>query len=233
MCLTGIAVTVAATTAAPSVTVSAHVQRTSLDLLDSLPIAVVVQNATRTISTLRFRQPAEYAVEVAEGDTVLWSSLPPSPPPGVSYPVHQRQFGPGATTLAVFDWNEQARGGWSPLAGKYEIRVRLLSEESTTPVSVRVAFAPPLSPSSLANLKPDEAYTLAGTLSPSLDVLSDDRGSARLGRKILGAIPGTRLVVRGSAVTHPDGTRTFFWQRWAPYGAPVIAATLAPSASPR
>src|SRR5579862_355147 len=148
----------------PAVTVSAQVQRTSLDLLDSLPIAVIVRNPAATVKTLQFRQPAEYSVEIVSDGNVVWSSLPASPPPNVTYPVHTHDFGPGATTLAVYDWNELVSGGSSPVAGKYELRVRLLDEKAPPPVSLRVVFAAPLSPSTLASLRAGQEFTLAGTL---------------------------------------------------------------------
>ena len=99
-----------AATPAPPVGVTVEVQRTSFDLLDSLPIDVVAHNPSSTVRTCKFPQPSEYAIEVVGGEKTMWTSLPPSPPPGIVFGTHERAFVPGPTTVVVYEWNDSGRG---------------------------------------------------------------------------------------------------------------------------
>jgi hypothetical protein len=190
------------------------VARASLDLLDSVPISVVVDNASAQPQTIRFAEPAEYAIElVSPNGAVLWST--PLPVRATAFPPHDRTFAPGPTVLAVYDWNDLLAGGWSPPAGSYVLRARLLTEKAIPENAVRVTFAPPLSPSSVAKLKPGADFTLAGTLDAQQAVLADARGSATLSRRLLGAPIASPVLVRGFVAVRPDGTRIFTVERWA------------------
>lgn len=191
------------------------VQRSSLDLLDTLPIAVVVQNNAGTSQTIRFSQPVEYTIELRAADGfTIWSSAVAPPPAQPAFPAHARTFAPGSTTLAVYDWNELLRDASSPPAGNYTLYVRLTTEKPIAENSVPVRFARPLSPSSLAVLHPGEEYTLAGTLDAQRSVLSDERGSATLTLRLFAAPPGVPVFVRGYVVVK-DGARSFNVERWA------------------
>ncbi|HZY98518.1 MAG TPA: hypothetical protein VFE36_03010 [Candidatus Baltobacteraceae bacterium] len=191
------------------------VQRSSLDLLDTLPIAVVLQNSAGTSQTVRFTQPVEYAIELRAPDgSVIWSSAVAPPPRQPAFPAHARTFAPGSTTLAVYDWNELLRDGTSPQAGNYTLRVRLATEKPQAENTVRVTFARPLSPSSLAALKIGEEYTLAGTLDAQRAILNDERGSATLALSLFAAPAAVPVFVRGYAVVK-NGTRVFNVERWA------------------
>jgi hypothetical protein len=220
----------------PPLFVSVHVGRTSLDVLDSLDIAVVVHNPASALQTVKFPKPAEYEIDVVDsGGRVVWTSLPPSPPPGVTFTAHQRTFGPGPTTLVVNDWNELARDGSSPLAGSYAVHVRLLAQMHQPAASTSVTFAMPLSPDALPKLKAGQDVTIAGELDASRVMLTGIHGaSATLTRRLLPAPPGIPIVVRGFAVDGTNGARTFTFERWARYGpSPAIpAATLLPSIAP-
>lgn len=204
---------------APPLALSLQTQRTSFDLLDSLPIEVVVHNASPSIQTLTFPQPTEYAIEVLRDGNVVWTSVPPSPPPTATISEHRRDFTPGATPLVVYDWNEVLRDGNSPVAGAYTVRARLLGGKFQPAATMRVIFAPPLPPGALASLKLGEEVTIAGELDSTHEVLGDDRGSARLSRRLLAAPAGVEIAVRGYASARLDGTRTFTFERWAPLAA--------------
>jgi hypothetical protein len=197
------------------------VQRSSLDLLDSLPIAVVVQNTAATPQTLHFTRPAEYAIELRAGDgSILWTSPGAAPSANQpTFPAHARTFAPGSTTLAVYDWNALLANGNSPPAGTYTLHAHLIVEKSLAESNVRVTFAPPISPSSLAALRPGQDFTLAGTVDEEHAVLSDARGSALLSRRLLAAPVGTPILVRGFATVLPGGSRVFTVERWAAVNA--------------
>lgn len=211
----------AASPAAPPLGLSVQVGRTTLDLLDSLDIAVVVHNPGTTLQMLRFPRPVEYEIDVQpqNGGPAVWTSLPASPPPNVTYPVHERSFGPGPTTLVVNDWNQLASGGWSPPAGTYLIRAKLLAQGVAPTSATRVTFTSPLPPSALPALKPGQEVTLAGQLDAVRGILSDPSGSARLSRRLLAAPAGVPVVIRGYAVDAIGG-RTFTFERWARLGPP-------------
>jgi hypothetical protein len=215
--------------AAPAPQLRVQLERTTLDLLDSLPIAVVIDNPSTRPIALHFAQPAEYRIDVLSGGKVLWSSLPAAP--AVHYVARARSFAAGPTTIAVYDWNELVAGAWSPLPGRYRLRVKLLAEGGPPAAEIPVRFARPLSPSSLPMLQLGQAYTLAGTLSAGGSTLRDARGSAALSRKILGAPPGAQLVVRGYVTVTRTG-RVFTVERWAPLGPPETAASPLPSVRP-
>ena len=200
------------------------VQRSSLDLLDTLPIAVVVQNNGPAAQTIRFTHPVEYAIELRTVDgSTIWSSAVALPPGQAKFPLHARTFAPGSTTLAVYDWNELLRDATSPPAGNYTLRVRLATEKPIAESSVRVTFAHPLSPSALAGLHAGEEYTLAGTLDAQRAAISDERGSATLAQRLFVAPPAVPVFVRGYVV-EKNGTRSFSVERWATPNAQPTSA---------
>jgi hypothetical protein len=61
---------------------------------------------------------------------------------------------------------------------------------------------------------------MAGRLDTTRTILTDSSGSVVLTRGIL-APAGAPIVVRGYATDHPDGSRTFTFQRWASLGGPL------------
>jgi hypothetical protein len=192
------------------------VQRSSLDLLDTLPIAIVLQNSAAIPQTIRFARPAEYAIELrAANGTVLWTSAGSPAPNGPSFPGHARTFAPGSTTLAIYDWNELLADGTSPPPGAYTLRVYLVTDGDVADNSVRVTFAPPISPSSLSALPSGKDFTLAGELDAQRDALSDERGSTALSRRLLAAPANTPILVRGFSVVKVGAARIFNVERWA------------------
>lgn len=201
------------------------VQRSSLDLLDTLPIAVVVQNPTSTPQSLRFIQPAEYAIELHASDgTLMWSSPGGAAPVGPAFPAHSRTFAPGSTTLAVYDWNQLLADGMSPPAGTYVLRVRITSDKPLAENTVRVTFAPPISPSSMSALRMGQDFTLTGTLDAQHAVLSDARGSATLSHRLLAAPAGAPILIRGFVAVLAGGSRVFNVERWALLSAQPASA---------
>lgn len=220
----------AAAPAPPALTVTVQAQRTSLDLLDSLPIVVIAHNPAAHVATVQFPAPAEYAVDVTRDGKTLWSVGPAPPPPGVTFPPHQRAFTPGPTTIVVLDWNELTTANFSPLPGTYAVTARLLTASPPPPATMKVTFAPPLPPSALPSLKAGESVTLLGTVDATHSVLTGETGaSAPLNRKLIAAPPGVPILVRGYATDNPNGTRVFTMTRWAAYGAPLPLSTPTPA----
>ena len=214
------AVLAAATPAPPSqIGLSVQTHRESFDLLDGIFIEVVAHNPSKAIRTVEFAQPLEYEIDVSRDGTPLWSSLPASPPPGQTYVPHTRAFNAGATPVVIYDWNELTPQRWSPLPGKYNVRVTLLSAARPS-ATTHITFAPPLPTTALSKLKADESVTMAGRLDPTRKILTDSSGSIVLSRGIP-APPDVPIVVRGYATDHPDGSRTFTFQRWASLGGPL------------
>lgn len=224
----------AASAPAP-LSIGVTIGRSTLDLLDSLDIAVAVHNSSPRLQTATFARPAEYEIDVlSSAGGPVWTSLPASPPPGVSYAPHSRSFNPGPTTIVVNDWNQLTTGGWSPLAGTYTVRVRLLADGNQPSATARVTFLPPLTPGVVPQLKAGQEVTLGGELDPTREFLLDGHGgSARLTRRLLAAPPGTPVVVRGYAddATH-NGGRTFTYVRWAFLGQPPPPAPATPAPQP-
>jgi hypothetical protein len=198
-------------------TVQTH--RESLDLLDGVFIEVVAHNPSSAIRTVEFAQPTEYEIDVSRNGERLWSSLPASPPPGQTYVPHTRAFNAGATPVVIYDWNEVTSDRWSPLPGTYKVRATLLTSGRPS-ATIDVVFAPPLPTTALLKLKPNEAVTMAGRLDATRKILTDSTGSVVLTRGIP-APPDLPIVVRGYATDHPDGSRTFTFQRWASLGGPL------------
>jgi hypothetical protein len=214
------AVLAGATPAPPSpigLTLQAH--RESLDLLDGVFIELIAHNPSQAIRTVQFPAPTEYEIDVMRDGDQLWSSLPPSPPPGVTVVPHSRAFNPGATPVVIYDWNELTAARWSPLPGTYKIRATLLNAAHPS-ATMDITFAPPLPTTALSKLKVDEAVTMAGRLDATRKVLTDSSGSVVLTRGIP-APPDVPIVVRGYPTDHPDGSRTFTFQRWASLGGPL------------
>jgi hypothetical protein len=206
----------------PPIGVSVQTQRTSFDLLDTLAIEVIAHNPSPAIRQIEFAQPSEYEIDIARDGRVIWTSLPPSPPPNVTFAPHQRPLVTGSTPLIIYDWNELTHDGWSPLPGTYTVRVKLLDASKAT-ASIDVKFMQPLPTSVLDKLKPGEAVTIAGTLDATREILTDANGSIRLSRRLSLAPAGVPIVVRGFPTEHPDGSRTLTFQRWASYGGPLPA----------
>jgi hypothetical protein len=203
-----------------SVDVTVQTVRTSFDLLDSLTVEVVAHNPSSTLRSVSFAQPTEYEIDVARDGRQIWTSLPPSPPPGVTFSPHARTFGSGPTPVVLYDWNLLTREHWSPLPGKYSVRVTLLDAARPT-ASIDVTFLQPLPTTILSKLKPNEAVTIAGRLDATKQFLADANGTLTLSRRLLTAPANFLIVVRGYPTDHPDGSRTLTLERWAPLGGPV------------
>jgi hypothetical protein len=210
--------------------VSLHVGRTTLDVLDSLDVQVVAHNPSGTLQTVRFVQPIEYDIEVLDGARAIWSSVPPSPPPNVTYAPHARAFAAGPTTIVVYDWNGLATGGWCPRAGTYTIAARLLAVGNQPSATVTVKFAPPLPPGDVAGLKAGQDVTIVGKLDATREILSDASGSVRLSRRLQAAPAGVEIALRGYADDRQGAAaRTFTFERWAPFGPPAQSPSPRPS----
>jgi hypothetical protein len=214
------AVVLMATASSKPLALRIDVQRSSLDLLDSLSIGLVVDNVSGSSRTLQFPQPIEYVIEVQDAGRTIWSSLPASPAPQATFKPHDRNFAPGATPLVFYAWNQVARGGWSPTPGTYVLKARLLNAGTQPMATARVRFVAPLAISAVAALPPNELVTVAGRLDDSRQTLGDGHDSIRLTRRIPSAPVDTKIVVRGSSIAQRDGSRDFAVLRWAVLGPP-------------
>jgi hypothetical protein len=204
----------------PQIGVTVQTLRTSFDLLDAVTIEVIAHNPSSALASVSFPAPTEYEIDVSHDGQPLWTSLPPSPPPSVIFAAHTRMFNAGPTPLVLYDWNCLTSERWSPLPGKYKIRVTLLDVARPT-TSVDVTFLPPLPTTVLSKLKAGEAVTIGGRLDPTRQYLTDASGTITLTRRLLTAPAGFPIVLRGYPVDHPGGSRTFTFDRWAPLGGPV------------
>ena len=200
--------------AKPAVSLTVHVQQTSFDLLDVLAIQVTAHNPHDASASLKFETPNEYAVEIARGNDVVFSSIPATASKS-SVPAHMRALSAGSTTLGTFEWNELAKDGSSPSAGRYAVRVRMLNDGAQPTAAVTIDFVQPTPIAAVAKLKPGDAITIAGHLDAKLQQLTDATGSIKLSHRLLGA-PNASVAVRGYIVAAADGTRTIGVTRWAP-----------------
>ena len=198
---------------------SLHIQRNSLDLLDTIAIAVVLDNTGSTPVPVRFALPSEYVIDVLHDKTTIWSSLP-SKPPTASFPIHTRSLLPGTNTLAIYDWNEVARDGTSPGPGAYLVRVRLLDVGAQPVATTSVRFVAPTPISAIAKLPIGDAITVAGHLDALRGILTDATGSTKLPQRLLRAPLDAPVAVRGTITTDRSGARYLTIIRWAPMSAP-------------
>lgn len=200
--------------AAAPVNVTVQVDRSSFDLLDTVAIRIAADNPGRQPATVRFSAPTEYAVEILRGSTIIWNSVVPPPSPQPSLPGHTRALNPGATTIALYDWDGLLRDGTTPQPGTYTVRVRLLADPGLPAASTSVRFIAPLPISAIAKLPLGSAVTVGGRLDATLGTLSDATGSVLLSRRLLKA-PDAPIVIRGFVSSRPDGTRMLSLTRWA------------------
>lgn len=207
-----------------SVALAVRVDRTSLDLLDVLSIRVAADNRRAATVSVKFPTPREYVIDVLRGDSVIYSSLPPSPAPMLGVPPHVRAFLSGPTPLGTFEWNELATDGSSPLPGRYTVRVRLLNDRNSSIATTAITFAAPTPISALAKLRDGAAITVAGRLDPTLQTLTDSTGSIKLSHRLLGAMDAP-VAVRGYIAVQHEGSRTLAVSRWAPLGEPKEHST--------
>lgn len=197
-----------------AVTLSLQLQRTSLDLLDGLNIEVAAHNSSALPVDVRFKAPAEYAIDVLRGDDVIWTSAPESKIP-VAVPPHVKRLLPGPSVLAVYIWNEETTDGASVLAGDYTVRARLLGDGVEPQARVRVHFIAPTPVSALAALHVGDEVTIAGRYDGALATISDTSGSVQLTKKLIGAPSDAPIAVRGYVTVLADRSRVFFVSRWA------------------
>ncbi len=219
---------------APPLRLSVHVTRNSLDLLDTLAIGVVLDNPSSSPIAVRFALPAEYAIDVLRGDTLVWSTMPQdTTSSAIHFPSHLRTVLPGTNTLAVYDWNEIARNGTSPKPGEYTIRVRLLQTGTQPAATTHVRFVAPTPISAIAKLPVGDAITIAGQLDPTRAIVTDSTGSTILPRRLIGAPLGATVAVRGFITATRAGGRYLLVQRWAPFSVPIATATPSPTPNPK
>ncbi|HEY5339843.1 MAG TPA: hypothetical protein VIK27_02360, partial [Candidatus Aquilonibacter sp.] len=184
------------------------------DLLDTVAIEVAVHNTGHTPAHVEFVKPAEYEIDVARGNEVIWSNQT-TLPPGATFPIHTRTFIPGPSVLVVYVWNAIERDGSTPAPGTYTVTARLLGQGVTPSASAKVHFIEPVPSAAVEKLKMGDTVTIAGTLDATKQVLTDASGTIRLARRLITA-PATTIAVRGYLMLRPDRTHVFFIQRWAP-----------------
>jgi hypothetical protein len=197
-----------------ALTLSLHVQQTSFDLLDAVSMEVAVHNTSDRPVTVRFQKPAEYELDVRRDGVLVWSNQT-ALPPGATFPPHIRQFIPGPLVLVIYVWNAIESNGDSPAPGDYTVSARLLGEDAGPTASATLHFIAPVPVNAVEKLKKGDIVTIAGTLDPTKQFLTDSSGTVHLARRLVTAPSGT-IVVRGYLMQEPDRTKAFFIQRWAP-----------------
>lgn len=198
-------------------TLSLHLQRTSLDVLDVIGIQLVVDNRASKPVPLRFGAAQEYVVSIRPSkDIAPVFTLPQqTPPPGVVIAGHVRALQPGANVLATYEWNELTDAHTAIAPGRYTIEVRALTNPELT-AHTDVTFVAPVPVSAIEKLKLSDVITIAGRLDASGSTLTDATGSIALS-KHLSAAAGATIAVRGSIAIDPQrGTRGILVERWAP-----------------
>lgn len=197
-----------------ALTLSLQLQQTSFDLLDGVSIEVAVHNTAGAPVAVAFAKPAEYEIQVLRGDRVLWSSST-AVPTGVTFPVHKHMFVQGPSVLVVYVWDGVEADGSAPAPGDYTVRAQLLGEGVTPQASAKLHFIDPVPLAAVEKLKLGDTVTVAGTLDPTKQILTDSSGTLTLARRLVTA-PNAPVAVRGYLIRRPDRTHVFFVQRWAP-----------------
>ncbi|HVA27493.1 MAG TPA: hypothetical protein VNF68_04900 [Candidatus Baltobacteraceae bacterium] len=197
-----------------AITLTLQLQRSSFDLLDGVDVEVAVHNTAKTPVSMTFPKPAEYEIDVLRGQDVIWSNIT-DPPPGVTFPVHAKQFLPGPTIMVVYIWNGVASDGTTPGPGEYTVRARLLGTNATQTASATLHFIDPVPISALEKIKLGDVVTVAGHLDPTKMTLTDASGSVALMKRFGTIAPDATVAVRGYLTVLPNHTHAFFVQRWA------------------
>jgi hypothetical protein len=197
-----------------ALTLSLQLEQTSFDLLDGVSIEVAAHNSASAPALVHFAHPAEYAIEILHGNQVIWSNASVTPL-STSFPVHARKFVAGPSVLVIYVWNGVETDGTAPAAGDYTVRARLLGIDAAPEAQATLHFAAPTPVTALGDLKTGSIVTIAGTLDPAKQLLTDASGSVQLARRLVTA-PNGAVAVRGYLVQRPDHTHVFFVQRWAP-----------------
>ncbi len=209
---------------AAALTLSLHVTRATLDILDAVNIEVVAHNPGKAPLTATFRSPAEYEIDLMRGPDVVWTTLHPEAP-GTHIPPHERSFHPGPNVMTVLVWNGLATNGTALTPGKYTLRARILANGSEPETTVPIEFINTVPVSVVGRLRAGEEITVSGTLDDGKSRLTDPTGTLQLMRKLTAASPQTTIAVRGYLTAAPDQTPAFFVERWAPlpekHSAPV------------
>jgi hypothetical protein len=197
-----------------AITLSLQLQQTSFDLLDGVSIALAAHNSAGTPEIVKFLQPSEYQIQVLHGSDVIWTTQTVAPE-NTTFPVHTHRFVSGPSVLVVYIWNALDADGSSPRPGTYTVRARLLGEGIAPEATAKVHFAEPFPTSGLGTLKTDDVVTIAGTLDPTKQILSDSSGSVTLAKRLPTAPDGT-IAVRGYLLHRVGRPDVFYVQRWAP-----------------
>jgi hypothetical protein len=197
-----------------ALTLSLHLQQTSFDVLDGVAIEVAVHNTSNQPVDVAFEKPSEYEIDVVRNGTVVWTNQT-AQPPGVTFPQHQRHFIPGPSVLVVYVWNGVETSGDAPSPGTYTVTARLLGKNATPSASAPLHLIDPIPSSAVSHVKAGDVVTIAGTLDPTKQLLTDATGTIRLARRLVTAPDGT-IAVRGYLTVLPGRANAFFVQRWAP-----------------
>ncbi|MGB6986089.1 MAG: hypothetical protein WBD74_08985 [Candidatus Aquilonibacter sp.] len=197
-----------------ALTLSLQLQQTSFDLLDGVSIALAAHNSASAPAIVKFSKPAEYEIQVLRGTDVIWTNQTIAPE-STSFPVHIHKFISGPSVLVVYIWNAVEADGMSPGPGTYTVRARLLGDGVTPEATAKVRFTDPFPASGLGTLKTGDVVTIAGTLDPAKQLLTDSSGTVTLAKRLPTAPDGT-IAVRGYLLHRVGRPDVFYVQRWAP-----------------
>lgn len=197
-----------------ALTLSLHIQQTSFDVLDGVAIEIAVHNTGDRPTEVAFEKPAEYEIDIARDGKVVWSN-DVEPPPGATFPQHRRSFMPGPTVLVLYVWSGVESDGSAPAPGNYTVTARLLGKNATPWANAPLHLSAPVPVDALSHLRHGDIVTIAGTLDPTKQFLTDASGTVRLARRIPTA-PNAPIAVRGYLTTLPGRFDAFYIQRWAP-----------------
>lgn len=197
-----------------ALTLSLHIQQTSFDILDTAAIEVAVHNSSNQPIDVAFERPAEYEIDIERNGSVVWSNNIASPP-DITFPVHRRHFLPGPSVLVLYVWNGTEANGDAPPPGTYTVVVHLLGKNAAPSASTTLRLVPPFPITGIAHLQKNDEVTIAGTLDPTKQILTDATGTIHLARRLVTA-PNTTVAVRGYLTTIVGGVHAFYVQRWAP-----------------
>jgi hypothetical protein len=197
-----------------AITLSLQLQQTSFDLLDGVSIALAAHNSGSAPAIVKFSKPSEYEIQVLHGSDVIWTNQTVTPL-STTFPVHTHRFVSGPSVIVVYIWNAVEADGTSPGPGMYTVRARLLGEGVMPEATAKVRFTDPFPASGLKTLKNGDVVTIAGTLDPTKQILTDSSGSVTLAKRLPTAPDGT-IAVRGYLLQRVGRPDVFYVQRWAP-----------------
>jgi len=191
-----------------------ELKRSSLDLLDPIPIVISVVNNTKGTVTATFASAQLYDIRIASAkgaELWRWSATHMS-----AQVLRTQDFAPGKTILATYVWDGTLADGRSLGPGTYTLRVWLVDRKYHPSAEMPIRLATPLPVHAALALPLNTAATIAGPLRTKANVfeLADSSGAIELSKR-MGRSPQGVFIVRGY-LTKANGNVLFTVDRWAP-----------------